>query len=612
MVTQARPAPIPQIRSSDQIRFYRLVATVSAPLIRVIFRPTIRGSEHVPATGGFVLSANQLSNLDGWALAYSLLPRQLHWMGKAELFNPISGPFVRGLGIFPVRRGEGDRAAVQRAIDLARSGRVVVIFPEGTRREKGFRKHREARPHSGAARVALAAGVPLVPAAIRGTERLTRLRQWHVAFGPPIELDGLGEKGAAREATRRLWSAIVSLERDLRSVARRQRRLYPRLLLDITVRDLVLGQLACVLAWRRERLARRVLAGGLAGDLVCFSVRTGFDLLLEALALPKGSEIVFSALTHPDMPRIAGAHGLRAIPVDIDLHTLAPRLDLLERALSDRTRVVVVAHLFGSRVDLGPIAGLARRRGLLLVEDCAQGLREGGQQGDGLADVSMFSFGTIKTATALGGALLRVSDPDLAARMRAAQESRPVESRRCRLAKDSKILVLVLIGRPRLYALLARLVPDLDGLVNRSVRAFPGDALLGQIRQRPSAPLLWLLAWRVRAFDGQRVLRRAEAGEDVLAKLPAGLMHPGADALDRTHWVFPVLADRPDELVARLRAEGFDAARATSGIAAVAAPPDRPHLRPVEAERIMRSVVFLPVYPELAADERERMLEVIR
>ena len=214
--TQTHPAPLPRIRSEEQIAFFRVVALLSAPLLRLFFRPTVRGSEHLPGKGGFVLSANQLSNLDGWALGYALLPRRLRWMGKAELFNPVLGPLARRLGIFPVRRGEGDRAAIATAVELARSGSVVVIFPEGTRRRKGFHKRREARPHSGAARVALAAGVPLVPAAIRGTERLTRFRQWHVSFGPPIGLDDLaGEKGAAREATRRLWAAILALEGEL-------------------------------------------------------------------------------------------------------------------------------------------------------------------------------------------------------------------------------------------------------------------------------------------------------------------------------------------------------------------------------------------------------------
>ena len=72
------------------------------------------------------------------------------------------------------------------------------------------------------------------------------------------------------------------------------------------------------------------------------------------------------------MVRIIRGHGLRAVPVDIDPETLAPRPWMLEVALTPRTRVVLVAHLFGGRMDLGPVARFARERGLLLVEDCAQ------------------------------------------------------------------------------------------------------------------------------------------------------------------------------------------------------------------------------------------------
>ena len=213
--SQAEPGSPRAFEEAEHTSLYRPIAFVSRPLVRILFRPVVHGLELLPAEGGFVLSSNQLSNLDGWALAYALQPRQPRWMGKAELFKPVLAPFVRGMGIFPVRRGEGDRGAIETAVRLARAGCVVGIFPEGTRRRKGLRKRSVARPHSGAARVALEAGVPLVPAAIRGTECLTRLRQWHIRFGSPISLDDLPERREAREATARLWSTICALEDEL-------------------------------------------------------------------------------------------------------------------------------------------------------------------------------------------------------------------------------------------------------------------------------------------------------------------------------------------------------------------------------------------------------------
>jgi 1-acyl-sn-glycerol-3-phosphate acyltransferase len=89
------------------------------------------------------------------------------------------------------------------------------MFPEGTRRKKGLRKKYEARAHTGAARIALAAGVPLVPAGIAGTDQLGRLARLRVAYGPPIPLDDLeGREDAPQVATERLMAAIDELERS--------------------------------------------------------------------------------------------------------------------------------------------------------------------------------------------------------------------------------------------------------------------------------------------------------------------------------------------------------------------------------------------------------------
>ena len=166
-----------------------------------------------------MLAANHTSNFDPWPLGIPFLPRrQLRFMAKSELFNPLLAPFLRAGGAFMVRRGEGDVEAMRTAADLARSGEIVVMFPEGTRRKKGLRKKHAARPHTGAARIALAAGVPLVPAAIAGTDRLRRLGPLRVAYGPPLDLsdlDGLDVKTAATVATERLMGAIEALRATL-------------------------------------------------------------------------------------------------------------------------------------------------------------------------------------------------------------------------------------------------------------------------------------------------------------------------------------------------------------------------------------------------------------
>jgi 1-acyl-sn-glycerol-3-phosphate acyltransferase len=198
---------------------YHLIGVLTAGPVRRLFRFKSTGEEHLPRAGGFVLSANHMSNLDPWPLGIPLYPdRQLRFMAKAEMYRRPLKWIVEAAGAFPVRRGMGDEEALERAIELARAGEVVAIFPEGTRRNKGRRRKHRARPRTGAARVALTAGVPLVPAAIGGTENLMKLGPLRVAYGPPIELDDLmdGElRTASKIATERLMAAIHSLEETL-------------------------------------------------------------------------------------------------------------------------------------------------------------------------------------------------------------------------------------------------------------------------------------------------------------------------------------------------------------------------------------------------------------
>jgi len=196
-----------------------LIAVVSRPLLRLVWRYQVQGQENLPQDGGFVLAAGHHSNFDPFPLGIALTKRHfVRFMAKSELFWWPLGPILVRIGGFKVRRGEADREALATARRLAREGNVVAMFPEGTRRSKGLRKRREADVHDGAARIALGAGVPLVPAAIAGTDRLARLAQLKVSYGTPIptdDLTGMPRREAARIATERLMERIYELEADL-------------------------------------------------------------------------------------------------------------------------------------------------------------------------------------------------------------------------------------------------------------------------------------------------------------------------------------------------------------------------------------------------------------
>jgi 1-acyl-sn-glycerol-3-phosphate acyltransferase len=189
---------------------YSTLAVLSQPL-RLLYRMEALGTENLPREGGFVLAANHTSNFDPWPLGLPLYPeRFLRFMGKSELFWWPLGPLIEAGGAFKVNRGQRDVEAIATAIELVEAGEVVVMFPEGTRVKKGIVKKHEVRAHTGAARIARDAGAPLVPAAIKGTDRLLRFAKLQVAYGTPIE-----QSDDVNETTERLMDEIDQLHDSL-------------------------------------------------------------------------------------------------------------------------------------------------------------------------------------------------------------------------------------------------------------------------------------------------------------------------------------------------------------------------------------------------------------
>jgi len=197
---------------------YNAIALLSWPVLYGLYRLQATGRENLPE-GGCVLACNHVSSFDPWPLGMPLWPRTfLRVMAKSELYWFPLDKLLDALGAFPVRRGQRDTVAIETGVRLAREGNVVAMFPEGTRRTKGLVKRFQPRPRTGAARIALEAGVPLVPAAIAGTDRLLRLEKLRITYGPPVEIDDLrGREIAevAEEATARLMARIEELEASL-------------------------------------------------------------------------------------------------------------------------------------------------------------------------------------------------------------------------------------------------------------------------------------------------------------------------------------------------------------------------------------------------------------
>ncbi len=348
--------------------------------------------------------------------------------------------------------------------------------------------------------------------------------------------------------------------------------------------------------------------------LVALSVRTAWDAWLQAMAFPPGSEIVISSVTIPEMAQIIGLNGLKCVPLAVDPNTLAPDLGELARAIGPRTKAILVAHLFGVRLNLEAIGEIARNNGLWLVEDCAQAFSGPSWIGSSEADVSLFSFGPIKTQTALGGALVRISDPSVRKRMDRVLNSYP---RVARLKFGWRVLkygVYKLLTTRWAYSLVRRWCTlrgrDLDKLVRQSVRNFPADELLWSIRRRPSAGMVRLLARRVDRFRERDLSQRCGRATQLQARLRNHVTVLGEQAACNVWWVFPVLGPDPGALVSTLRAAGFDASRAHS-LTIVRRSKSENMLGAACEEDWLSRTVFLPCYREMSQSEIDRLADIV-
>ena len=188
---------------------YGLLMIILKPVLRLVFRMHISGVENVPATGPVVIAPNHKSFYDSFFIAVAL-KRRVHFMGKAELFVGLRGRLFLALGGFPVKRGESDSEAIATAQAILARGDILSLFPEGTRVRD---PEALGTPKRGAARLAIEAGAPMVPAAITGTEKrkLPLPRRVQVSFGEAIPVGHLAAtpEDAASLIDGAVWPAVT-------------------------------------------------------------------------------------------------------------------------------------------------------------------------------------------------------------------------------------------------------------------------------------------------------------------------------------------------------------------------------------------------------------------
>jgi 1-acyl-sn-glycerol-3-phosphate acyltransferase len=237
--------------------FYWLLKRVLlGPLLLTLFRPWVKGEDHVPEEGGAILASNHLSFSDSIFLPL-VLSRRVTFLAKADYFTGrgvkgrLTAGFFKGVGQLPVDRSGGERseAALTMALQVLREGELLGIYPEGTRSPDG----RLYRGKTGVARMALEAKVPVIPVAMVGTDRvqpigkrIPHIRRVGVVIGKPLDFsryEGMADdRLVLRSVTDEIMYALMELsgqeytdvyaatmKERLSAAARRQRTNLPAL-----------------------------------------------------------------------------------------------------------------------------------------------------------------------------------------------------------------------------------------------------------------------------------------------------------------------------------------------------------------------------------------------
>ncbi|MDX6199241.1 MAG: 1-acyl-sn-glycerol-3-phosphate acyltransferase [Actinomycetota bacterium] len=177
--------------------FYWVVKAILTPILRTLFRPWIEGGDHIPSEGGAILASNHLSFSDSIFLPL-VVPRRITFLAKADYFTgsgvkgKLTKGFFAGVGQVPIDRsgGKASEAALRTGLRILGGGNLLGLYPEGTRSPDG----RLYRGKTGVARMALEAGVPVIPVAMINTDvvqptgkKIPKLGRVGIRVGKPLD-----------------------------------------------------------------------------------------------------------------------------------------------------------------------------------------------------------------------------------------------------------------------------------------------------------------------------------------------------------------------------------------------------------------------------------------
>ena len=351
-----------------------------------------------------------------------------------------------------------------------------------------------------------------------------------------------------------------------------------------------------------------------ANSKVFFSVRTGFDLLLRSITgIEPGDEVIITAVTIPAMWQLIEKRGLRVVAIDIDRQHLTSSVDDFLASVTHRTKILVVTHTFGTANMNSALIRAAKERNIFVIEDCAQCYNGHSYHGNPLSDVSMFSFGPLKTASTLGGAVFHFSDIErnnqTIASMLQKERRYPRKSSLWLMLRAADYLAKIILQKKYCYYVLNQIIKllkkDIDELVVGSTRAFKGDKLLTQIRVRPPNALYSLMLWRLRSYSSSAIIKKVARTRDYRDEPINADIVLGLQADYQTAWLQPFMSDNPKKTVKRLRKIGVDGSLVATALSYY------PNAHIPVARTIIDTCVYAPMQYQMSVSRQNRAARIL-
>jgi dTDP-4-amino-4,6-dideoxygalactose transaminase len=365
--------------------------------------------------------------------------------------------------------------------------------------------------------------------------------------------------------------------------------------------------------------------------LPMLSVRSALTAWLLLKDFPKGSIVIFSAVNIPDMAKVIKAHDLIPLPIDLDTNTTLIDIDCLEKTIQHygvvkganennnennpkkpKICAVIISYIFGIRNDISQLINTVHKYDLPLIEDCAEAYTDVNFVGHPDADLSLFSFGSIKNCTAFGGGIARVKSFEDYVGMIHTQSLWPRYTNTKYFEKVRKMLPLSLIlNRPFCSETAIRCAKavniDIKELAVKNLRGFPGEMIFG-VRHQPPPALIFVLRHRIATATNESLTKSAQVGlqfEGFLQKYNVNIEIVGQYAESRGYWLFPFIVSDPETITNDLSQRGVQVYRGATQLACLQVPDellsgqiDAKTTIPGQisyAKELMNHVIYLPL-----------------